>query len=197
MSQFEVIKDIGETIKALLERALKDAGFATVNVSIDKPKKDNIKNLPTVNFYMYHLAFDPRYRERTQTLVSSSMKDGRIVEYYRDAPVHMLSHYILSVWGNSPAEENLLMGLAVKTFLEHPILTGEDLVGESFFPTDKLNLYPNVHTDYSDVLSFWRSMGEELRPAVYYYLRFRIESDRRASDIQRVTGKDLNVGRQA
>ena len=89
------------------------------------------------------------------------------------------------------------MGLAVKTFLEHPILTGEDLVGESFFPTDKLNLYPNVHTDYSDVLSFWRSMGEELRPAVYYYLRFRIESDRRASDIQRVTGKDLNIGRQA
>ena len=195
MSQFEVIKDIGETVKTLLEESFKAAGFTTVNISTDKPKKDNIKNLPTVNCYMYHLAFDQRYRERTQTLVSSYMKDGRIVEYYRDAPVHLLAHYILSVWGNSPAEENLLTGLAVKTFLENPILTGEQLEGDSFYPTDKLNVYPNVQTDYNDVLSFWRSMSEELRPAVYYFVRFRIESDRKSPEIKRVTGKDIAVSR--
>ena len=196
MSQFEVIKDIGETIKQLLEQSFKKAGFTTVNISTDKPKKDNIKNLPTVNMYMYHLAFDQRYKERTQTLVSNYMKDGRIVEYYRDAPVHLLAHYILSVWGNSPAEENLLTGLAVKTFLEHPILTEEQLKGDSFFPDDKLNVYPNLQTDYNDVLSFWRSMNEELRPAVYYYVRFRIESDRRSPEIKRVIGKDLAVTRR-
>jgi len=196
MSQFEVIKDIGETVKALMEESFKAAGFTTVNISTDKPKKDNIKNLPTVNCYMYHLAFDQRYRERTQTLVSSYMKDGRIVEYYRDAPVHMLAHYILSVWGNSPSEENLLTGLAVKTFLENPILTGEQLAGESFYPTDKLNVYPNVQADYNDVLSFWRSMNEELRPAVYYFVRFRIESDRKSPEVKRVTGKDIAVSRR-
>ncbi|MCA9632007.1 MAG: DUF4255 domain-containing protein [Deltaproteobacteria bacterium] len=193
MSQFEVIKDIGETLKSLLEESFKAAGFTTVNISTDKPKKDNIKNLPTVNCYMYHLGFDQRYRERTQTLVSSYAKDGRVVEYYRDAPILMLAHYIISVWGNSPAEENLLTGLAVKTFLENPILTGEALRGESFFPDDKLNMYPNLQSDYNDVLSFWRSMNEELRPAVYYYVRFRIESDRRSPEVKRVTGKDLAV----
>jgi hypothetical protein len=193
MSQFEVIKDIGETLKALLEESFKSAGFTTVNISTDKPKKDNIKNLPTVNCYMYHVGFDQRYRERSQTLVSSYSKDGRVVEYYRDAPILMLAHYIVSVWGNSPAEENLLTGLAVKTFLENPILTGEALRGESFFPDDKLNVYPNLQSDYNDVLSFWRSMNEELRPAVYYYVRFRIESDRRSPEVKRVTGKDLAV----
>ncbi len=145
---------------------------------------------------MYHLAFDQRYRERTQSLVSSYMKDGRIVEYYRDAPVHMLAHYILSVWGNSPAEENLLTGLAVKTFLEHPILTGDDFKGESFFPSDRINIYPNIQADYNDVLSFWRSMNEELRPAVYYFVRFRIESDRKSPEVKRVTGKDIAVARR-
>ncbi len=193
MSQFEVIKDIGESMKFLFEENFKAAGFTTVNISVDKPKKDNIKNLPTVNCYMYHLAFDQRYRERTQSLVSSYMKDGRIVEYYRDAPVHMLAHYIVSVWGNSPAEENLLTGLAVKTLLENPILTGDALKGESFFPDDQLNVYPNLQYDFNDVLSFWRSMNEELRPAVYYYVRFRIESDRRSPEVKRVTGKDLAV----
>ena len=195
MSQFEVIRDIGETIKSLLEESFKEHGFTTVNISVDKPKKDNIKNLPTVSCYMYHLAFDQRYRERTQTLVSSYMRDGRIVEFYRDAPVHMLAHYILSVWGNSPSEENLLTGLAVKTLLENPILTGDKLRGDSFFPDDKLNVYPNLQTDYNDVLSFWRSMNEELRPAVYYYVRFRIESDRKSPEVKRVTGKDLAVAR--
>jgi len=195
MSQFEVIKDIGESMKILFEENFKAAGFTTVNISVDKPKKDNIKNLPTVNCYMYHLGFDQRYRERTQSLVSSYMKDKRIVEYYRDAPVHMLAHYIVSVWGNSPAEENLLTGLAVKTLLENPILTGDALKGESFFPDDQLNVYPNLQYDFNDVLSFWRSMNEELRPAVYYFVRFRIESDRKSPEIRRVTGRDLAVAR--
>ena len=193
MSQFEVIKDIGETMKSLLEESFKKTGFTTVNVSVDKPKKDNIKNLPTVNCYMYHLAFDHRYKERTQSLVSSFNKDGKIVEYYRDAPVHMLAHYIISVWGNSPAEENLLTGLAVKTLLEYPILTGELLKGESFFPDDKLNVYPNLQSDFNDVLSFWRSMNEEIRPAVFYFVRFRIESDRKSPEVRRVITKDMAV----
>jgi hypothetical protein len=195
MSQFEVIKDIGETVKALLEDSFKNAGFTTVNISVDKPKKDNIKNLPTVNCYMYHLAFDNRYRERTETLVSSYGKEGRIVEYYRDAPLHMLAHYIISVWGNAPAEENLLTGLAVKTLLENPILSAEQLKGESFYPDDKINVYPNLQTDFNDVLSFWRSLSEELRPAVFYFVRFRIESDRKSPEVKRVTGKDLAVSR--
>src|SRR5262245_37397516 len=46
MSQFEVIKDIGESMKVLFEENFKAAGFTTVNISVDKPKKDNIKNLP-------------------------------------------------------------------------------------------------------------------------------------------------------
>lgn len=195
MSQFEIIKDIGETMKSLLEESFKASGFTTVNISVEKPKKDNIKNLPTVNCYMYHLSFDSRYRERTQTLVSTYTKDGRIVEYYRDAPVHMMAHYILSVWGNSPTEENLLTGLAVKTLLENPMLTGDILKGESFFPDDMINVYPNLQTDFNDVLSFWRSLSEELRPAVFYFVRFRIESDRKSPEVRRVTGKDLSVSR--
>ena len=194
MSQFEVIKDIGETVKSILEESFKKTGFTTVNISLDRPKKDNIKNLPTVNCYMYHLQFDNRYRERTDSLVSNYSKDGKIVEYYRDAPVHMMAHFILSVWGNSPAEENLLTGLAVKTLLEYPILTGDLLQGESFYPDDKLNVYPNLQSDFNDVLSFWRSLNEELRPAVFYFVRFRIESDRKSPEVKRVTTREVAVG---
>ena len=193
MSQFEVIKDINETLKELLKESFKKTGFTTVTVSTDRPKKDNIKNMPTVSCYMYHVGFHPGYKERTDTLVSSYDKTGNIVEYYQDAPVYLFAHFIISVWGNKPDEENLLLGLAIKTFLEHPVMTGELLKGDAWFPDDKINVYPNLQADFNDTLSFWRSLNEELRPSMYYFVRFRIESDRKSSEVRRVTGKDFSV----
>ena len=149
--------------------------------------------MPTLSCYMYHLGFHPGYKERTDSLVSSYDRQGNIVEYYQDAPVYMFAHFILSVWGNSPNEENLLMGLAVKTFLEHPVVQGELLKGDAWYPDDNINIYPNLQADFNDTLSFWRSMNEELRPAVYYFVRFRIESERKSSEIRKVTSKDFAI----
>ncbi len=191
MSQFEVIKDINETLKELLKESFKRTGFTTVTVSTDRPKKDNIKNMPTVSCYMYHVGFHPGYKERTDSLVSTYDRQGNIVEYYQDAPVYMFAHFIVSVWGNSPNEENLLLGLAIKTVLEHPIMTRELLKGDSWYPDDRINVYPNLQADFNDTLSFWRRLNEELRPSVYYFVRFRIESDRKSSEVRRVTDKDF------
>jgi hypothetical protein len=195
MSQFEVIKDIGETLKELLKASFKNAGFTTVTVSNEKPKKDNIKSLPTLSMYLYHVSFAPGYKERTDTLVTTYAKDGKLIEYYQDAPVYLHAQYIISVFGNTPNEENLLLGLAVKTFLETPMLHGEILKGDSFFPDDKLNVFPNLQTDFNDSLSFWRSLNEEVRPSLFYFVKFRIESERRSDDLARVTGRDLAIAR--
>ena len=193
MSQFEVIKDINETLKELLKSSFKKTGFTTVTVSTERPKKDNIKNMPTVNCYMYHVGFHPGYKERTDTLVASYDKAGNIVEYYQDAPVYLFAHFIISVWGNNPNEENLLLGLAIKTVLEHPVMTDDMLKGDAWYPDDKINIYPNLQADFNDTLSFWRSLNEELRPSIYYFVRFRIESERKSSEVRRVTGKDFSI----
>lgn len=195
MSQFEVIRDVGETIKELLKESFKTAGFTTVSVSTERPKKDNIKTLPMVNVYLYHLAFQANYRERTEALVSTHDKQGNIIEFYQDAPCYMNAHYAVSVWGNAPAEESLLLGLVVKTLLEHTIMTGAELKGDSFYPDDKINVFPNLAADHNDLMSFWRALNEEIRPALFYYAKFRIESDRRSSEIRRVIGKEIAVNR--
>ena len=193
VSQFEVIRDIGKTLEELLKTSFKERGFTTVNISTDKPKKDNIKNLPTVSCYLYHVGFAPGYKERTQTLVSTQERGGGVVEYYLDAPLYLHAHFIVSIWGNSPAEENLLLGLAVKTFLEEPIVSGEYLRGDSFVPDDKLNIYPNLQSDFNDVLTFWRALGEDVRPSVYYYVKFRIESERKSSEVRRIMEKEVSL----
>ncbi|MSP92900.1 MAG: DUF4255 domain-containing protein [Myxococcales bacterium] len=195
MSQFEVIRDLSETMKELLKEAFKSNGFTTVSLSTDRPKKDNIKTLPMVNAFLYHLGFAQNYRERTESLVSTHDKQGNVVEFYRDAPIYLNAHFAISVWGNSPNEENLLLGLVIKTLLENTILTGPDLKGDSFYPDDKLNVYPNLQADHNDLMSFWRSMNEEMRPALFYYIRFRVESDRKSSEVKRVIGREFAVNR--
>jgi hypothetical protein len=193
MSQFEVVRDVGESLKEMLKNSFKDAGFTTVTVSNDRPKKDNIKSLPTVNLYLYHLAYASGYKERTDTLVTTYNKDGRLVEYYQDAPVYLNAQFIVSVFGNTPNEENLLLGLIVKTFLENPILFGEQLKGDSFFPDDQVNVFPNLQADFNESVSFWRSLNEEIRPSLFYHVKFRVESERRSPELTRVTGRDLAV----
>ena len=192
MSQYKVISDITNTLKAMLERSFSEAGFKTVSVSTDVPKKENIKSKPAVNCYMYHVGFAPNYKERSSHLVSTEDKDGKIIEYYQDPPVYCYAHFIASVWGSNPTEESLLMGLVIKAFLENRFIEGENLKGDSFYPDDKLNVYPNLESDYSDVLTFWRSMSEEVRPALYYHVKFRIESDRKSAEVRRIGARQYS-----
>lgn len=195
MSQFEVIRDLSETLKELLKESFKASGFTTVSVGTEKPKKDNIKNLPTVNVFLYHVGFAQNYRERTDALVSTHDREGNVVEFYRDGPVYLNANFAISVWGNSPNEENLLLGLVVKTLLENTLLAESQLKGDSFYPDDKVNIYPNLQADANDTMSFWRSMNEELRPTLFYFIKFRVESDRRSSEVRRVIGRDFAVRR--
>jgi len=127
------------------------------------------------------------------TLVTTYSKDGKIVEYYQDAPAYLFAHYIISVFGNSANEENLLLGLAVKVLLEHAIMQGEELNGASFYEDDQINIYPNLASDYNDILAFWRSLNEEVRPSLQYMVKFRIESERRSKELRRVIGRELAV----
>lgn len=186
MSQFEVIKDIGETLRHLLSDALEIEGFRSVTVTNDKPKKENIKKLPGINLYLYHLGFAANYRERSETVMTTRSADGRMVDYYQDAPAYLMARYAVSTHGNSPAEEAILAGFCIKTLLENPVISGTQLKGKSFSLSDKIAIHPELDTNFNDTATLWRSLDEEIRPLLFYFVKFRIESQRRSKDVARV-----------
>jgi hypothetical protein len=178
---------------ALLTEACKDAGFRRVEINHEVPKRENIKAKPTISCYLYHLSYAPDYRERNQNLVTTHDDQGHIVSYYRDSPLYLMAHYMVAVFGHNAKEEALLMGLAMKTFLEYPLLTGKQLKGDAFYPDDRLNVYPNPGIQYEDVLSFWRAMNEEARPSVHYQIKFRLESQRISGPARKVETPELKL----
>ena len=60
--------------------------------------------------------------------------DGRTREVARDMPLWVRLDYLISTWAQTPEEEQLLMGGAIKGLLEHPTISGPDLKGESWKP---------------------------------------------------------------
>ncbi len=193
MKQYQVICGITDTLGELLKTACRDAGFRRVEFTAEVPKGENLTSKPALGCYMYHLQFAPYYKERNQSLVTVEDDSGKLVNYYRDSPLYLFAHYLLTAYGKSAREENLLLGLAMKTFLENPMIEGADLKGDCFYPDDQINVFPRLDAEYEEVLSFWRSMNEEVRPTVYYYVKLRIESGRLVKPGPEVADRDVRV----
>ncbi len=49
-------------------------------------------------------------------------------------PLWVRLDYLISTWAQTPEEEQLLMGGAIKGLLEHPTISGAELKGESWKP---------------------------------------------------------------
>ena len=76
MSQYEVIRDVEESIKDLLKKRFEAAGFKSVHFYSDIPTTEKIKKLPAVSLYLYSVCSDERYREREEYLATEAGPDG-------------------------------------------------------------------------------------------------------------------------
>lgn len=196
MSQYEVIRDVEETIKELLKRMFEDAGFKSVHFYSDIPTTEKIKKLPAVSFYLYNIASDERYREREQYLVSEAGPDGVVREFYRDAPLPLHLHFSLSTFAETPQEEHILLGFAMKILLEHPTVTGALLKGNSWLEGDRFSVMLRHDTSFDEVNALWRGIGEHIRPTAFYWVPVALRSERVHGEIEPVESRDISMSRR-
>ncbi|PIV98691.1 MAG: hypothetical protein COW42_13445, partial [Deltaproteobacteria bacterium CG17_big_fil_post_rev_8_21_14_2_50_63_7] len=76
MGQFEIVKDVGNTLTKLLESNLKNSGYKDVELYTSIPTEENIKKLPAVSLFLSAVCVDPIIRERAEKLVSVSDESG-------------------------------------------------------------------------------------------------------------------------
>ena len=198
MGQFEVIKDVSTTLQKLLESSLKNAGYKDVELYTAIPTEENIKKLPALSLFLSADCVDPIIRDRGQKLMSVNEESGEVVEYSVDPSLLLKLYYVVSAWGKTPQEEHVLLALAIKVLYEHPQI-GEDLLqGYSFRQREiiALRAVEEPKFGYEETMSFWRSMGEKVRPAAQFCVWAYLDSDRRSDPIRRTFERSMKVSGQ-
>ncbi len=75
--------------------------------------------------------------------------------------------YLISTWAQTSEDEQLLLGLVIRTIMENPALTkGEQLRGDSFEDDFQLGLLLSTRLDEGTLARFWGSLSQPVRPAI-------------------------------
>ncbi len=122
------------------------------------PKPDAIEGkLPAVSVYLYQLSIDPEGYDSTPhaELVEVAQADGSIKEFFRRRRLWVRLDYLLSAWAQTPEDEQLLLGLIIRTVMENAEVGRDKLKGQSFEDDFKLNMLMCARLDEGTLARFW------------------------------------------
>jgi hypothetical protein len=192
--QHHIIKEAGETIGQLLQAVFKENGYKRVHLVVAAPKAEAIEGkLPAVCVYLYNVSLDEeglggnRTGQFVETVIGS---DGKPREVAREMPLWVRLDYLISTWAQTPEEEQLLMGGAIKGLLEHPTVQGTDLKGDSFKKDQYLPVSMSQKLDEGVLSRFWASLNQPMKPAIQCWTTVPIYPSGEV-EIRRVQEKDV------
>jgi hypothetical protein len=130
-------------------------------------------------------------------LVSETNEAGDIIEYERQPTMLFWLYYLLSSWGKTPQEEQVLLGLAMRVLHDYPRLLEDNFQGDSLAKGEELQIRVVDESEfgYDETMAFWRSLGEPVRPSVLYKVAARLQSVRQLRVVKRVTARSIAVKR--
>jgi hypothetical protein len=193
-NQHHIIKEAGETIGQLLQTIFKDNGYKRVHLVVAAPKQEAIEGkLPAVCVYLYNVSLDEEGvlgNRGAQWLETVTGPDGKPTEVARDMPLWVRLDYLVSTWAQTPEEEQLLMGCAIKGLLENPTIQSHDLKGESFKGEQYLPVSMSQKLDEGVLSRFWASLNQPMKPAIQCWTSVPIFPSGQV-EIRRVQEKDV------
>ena len=169
-AQHHIIKETGESLGQLLQTVFREAGYKRVHLVVAPPKQESIEGkLPAISVYLYNVTLDEEgiSSNRTERYIEQVLQpDGTFKEVAREPPLWVRLDYLISTWAQTPEEEQLLLGMAIKGILEHPTMKGEELKGESMSSVAEIPLLLSQRLDEGVLSRFWASLNQPLKPAI-------------------------------
>ena len=77
----------------------------------------------------------------------------------------------------TPEDEQLLLGLIIRTVMENPEISRERLKGQSFEEDFKLHILMSARLDEGTLARFWGSLNQPVRPAIQAWTAIPILPD--------------------
>jgi hypothetical protein len=193
--QHHIIKETSDSMSRLLQDEFKRNGYKRVHIVDQAPKPDAVEGkLPAVSLYLYQIALDPFQMEgnMVEELVEVPQADGSIKEFKRRKRLWVRLDYLISAWAQTPEDEQLLLGLIIRTVIDNEVLIGDRLRGTSFqFEEDfDVPLQLSARLDEGTLARFWGSLNQPVRPAVQVWTTVPIIPER-VEEFTRVQSRQL------
>jgi hypothetical protein len=167
--QHHIIRETSDSLSRLLQDEFRRAGYKRVHIVDQAPKPDAIEGkLPAVSVYLYQVSLDTEGVDGNvhSELVTVQKEDGSIEEFRRRRRLWIRLDYLVSTWAQTPEDEQLLLGLAIRAIMENPSMGRDKLRGGSFDDDFKLNVLLSTRLDEGTLARFWGSLNQPIRPAI-------------------------------
>lgn len=193
MAQHHIIKEAGETIGQLLQQVFKENGYKRVHLVVAAPKQEAVEGkLPAVCVYLYNISLDEEGTAHNRATYIDTVvgQDGQVREVQRPMPFWVRLDYLISTWAQTPEEEQLLMGCAIKGIIEHPTVSGLDLKGDSFKGEEYLPVTLSQKLDEGVLSRFWASLNQPMKPGIQCWTTVPIHPAGE-TEVRRVEERDV------
>ena len=167
--QHHIIKETSQTLSRLLQDEFKRNGYKRVHIVDKAPKPDEIEGqLPAVSVYLYQISLDPEGTDHSphSELVEIAQPDGTIKEYFRHRRLWVRLDYLLSVWAQTPEDEQVLLGLIIRTVMENDSMGRDQLKGNTWEDDFKLHTLMSSRLDEGTLARFWGALNQPIRPSI-------------------------------
>jgi hypothetical protein len=195
--QHHIIKETSDSLSRLFQDEFRRNGYKRVHVVDTAPKPDAVEGkLPAISLYLYQLALDPEglHNNVTFETVELEQDDGTIKEFARRRRLWIRCDYVVSAWAQTPEDEQLLLGLILRTIIDNPVLEKTQLRGGSFEESleddDWIPLVLQTRMDEGTLARFWGSLNQPVRPAVAMWTSVPIVPEK-LSEFKRVRTRQL------
>lgn len=181
-AQHHIIKETSDSLQNVLSNTFKDAGYKRVHIINKPPKPDEIEGkLPAVSLYLYSVSPDGEdsgmYNKIEYAQVTGA--DGSIMEVERPARLWVKLEYLIATWAQTPEDEQLLMGLVIRSIVDTPWISRDKLKGESFTQLEDdfgVPLRLSGRLDEGSLSRFWGALNQPIRPAFHAWTTVPIVS---------------------
>jgi len=191
--QHHIIKETSESLSRLLTDEFKRNGYKRVHIVEEAPKPEAIEGkLPAVSCYLYQIGIDAEGHDSTPgaELVEIAQPDGTIKEFSRRRRLWVRLDYLISAWAQTPEDEQLLLGLIIRTVMENAEIKREQLRGISFESEFSLYWTMSARLDEGTLARFWGSLNQPIRPAVQAFTAIPILPEK-LEEFRRVQTRQL------
>jgi hypothetical protein len=195
MPKHQVIRDAGQSILGIL-RAELVASRAKAKAYVATPTPEFLrKNSPCLVLFLYDLrpSFEVRTNENwhLEEEITDDKGETYVVRYGR--PLDMGLHYVLTAAADDLGDEHEILAVGMKAMLDHPKLSGEQLIGDSFMKGDVLPIAIDEAFDLQHCSTVFGGFGAGPRLAVGYRAEARLFSGKELGRSKRVRERHIDV----